>query len=382
MTQSRVPLSSRLQPIRDCLDRIGYGIEHGFVLTLEGLTRVLGHFDPRTYLERQRIVSIIPGSLPRKSDKFVVLTLFLAEQVPGFTSNFIEAIRQSQFNVVIVSNNRLLPSVRAALLEKCLALVERNNVGRDFGGYQDGISVVSRLFGPIERLVIANDSVFYLRDGLEAFVSALDGSEDWIGVSEVFEYHYHVASFLMSFGRPVLESAAFRRFWSRYRPIGTRRWIIHQGEVKLSEQLVKAGFRPHILYKAEHLRPHLQARPAQQILPLLPARVRARLARTANVEGNGSAGDIGQASADAIVSAILATNQMHAGGLLFQQLLRLPMIKRDVVYRRIHTIEEMQAALAAIEEPLRTEILADLRRRGTPDRMGPWRRLLHRHSAI
>ena len=360
------------------LQRIGYGIEHGFVLTLEGLTRVLGHFDPRIYSERQRIVSTTQGRLPRKSDKFFVLVLFLAEQVPEFTANIIEAVGQSQFNLVIVSNTSLLPSVRAALREKCLMLVERNNVGRDFGAYKDGIGLVSRLCGPVERLVIANDSMFYLRDGLAALVSALDGPEDWIGVSEVFEFHYHVASFLMSFGRPVLESAAFRRFWSRYRPIGTRRWIIHQGEVKLSEQLVEAGFRPHILYKGESLRPLLPGRPMQQIVTLLPAQVRARLAPAAA----GSSGDIGQASADAIISAILATNQMHAGGLLFQRLLGLPMIKRDVVYRRIHTIEEMQAALAAIEEPLRAEILADLRRRGTPDRLGFWRRLLQRHSAI
>src|SRR5690606_25733917 len=123
-------------------------------------------------------------------------------------------------------------------------------------------------------IVLANDSVYYLPDGLDRLLADLNGEHDFIGVSEVFDHHYHVASFLISFGPRVLQSAAFQRFWKRYLPIGTRRWAIFQGEGALTAELLQAGFRPHVLFRAQALKPHLQSPRApllSESIALLPA---------------------------------------------------------------------------------------------------------------
>ena len=375
-------LKRALATIGDALDWARHTIEHGFVLTVEGLRRLCNRLVPSIYFERMRIKRVSEGHAQKKSDKFVLLVLFPSEPLRGFTMNFIDSIKRSELNLVLVSNKPLHPATKSALLDNCLLLIERENVGRDFGGYKDGISVIFRTFGFVERLVIANDSVCYLRGGLDELLAGLDGEQDFIGVSEVFEHHYHVASFLMSFGRKVVGSEAFRRFWRRYRPLDTRRWAILQGEGRLSAELTGAGFEPHILYKAEHLRPHLQSRPAGEILSLIPGRVQKKLHGGAPAEDGAAIGPASDDLADQIVAAVRTRNQMHAGGFLFHKLLGLPIIKRDVVYRQIHSLDEVTSILKDVDNPDRDEVLADFTKRGTPAHLNPLQRLFYRHSAI
>ena len=375
------PSKRVLVAILEALDWLRHIIEHGFVLTVEGLRRLGNRLVPSVYFESMRVKRVSEGHARKKSDKFVLLMLFPGERLPGFTMNFIDAIKRSDFNLVLVSNKALTPAMQSSLREHCLLLIERENIGRDFGGYKDGISVILRTFGFVDRLVIANDSVFYLRNGLDELVAGLDGPHDLIGVSEVFEHHYHVASFLMSFGRKLVDSPAFRTFWRRYRPLDTRRWAILQGEGRLSAALTGAGFDPHILYKAEHLRSHLPGRPAGEMLARLPYRVRRKLENVPAAD-DAATEPVSEVLADEIVAAVRARNQMHAGGFLFHKLLGLPIIKRDVVYRQVHSLDEVTSIVSDLDNPDRDEVLADFTRRGTPAHLNPLKKLFYRHSAI
>src|SRR5262249_10190819 len=154
---------------------------------------------------------------------------------------------RSPLNLVVVSNAELDSYLRAQLLEKCYLLIERANLGRDFGAYKDAINIVLRRARNVDRLGLLDDSLFYFLKGLNKLVSDLDGPQEFIGVTEVFEDHYHVQSFMLSLGPSVIRSRQFRKFWQRYRPISTRRWSIHKGEVRLTRRLTKAGFSPHVL---------------------------------------------------------------------------------------------------------------------------------------
>ena len=368
----------------------GYQIEHAFVLALEGIQRLFNRLDPRVYSQAMRIRSVREGGDDKAGGKFFVLVLYCTDTLPTFTRTIIDAVVPSPFNLVIVSNAQLTDGLAEELRGKSRLLIERNNVGRDFGGYKDGIAIVLRRFD-VERLVIANDSVFYLSEGLDELLAKLDGPHDLIGVSEVYDHHYHVASFLMSFGRRVVESAVFREFWRRYKPLGSRRWAIFRGEGDLSAQLLRGGFRPHILYRAVHLRPHLANHDV--VVPLLPLQVRAWLAGSGEARSSTLLHKIGIAlkwlrgsprskpdGADLVIDEVMGRNQMHAAGLMFRKFMGLPLIKRDLYYRDVYSLDDLAAAVADQPPTLREEIMADLRRRGTAERLGPFGRLLHRHA--
>lgn len=368
----------------------GYQIEHAFVLALETVQTLFNRLDPRVHSEAMRVRSVREGGDQKAGGKFFVLVLYCTTTLPTFTRTIIEAVARSPFNLVIVSNAQLTAALTDELLGKCRLLIERNNIGRDFGGYKDGVAVVLRRFD-VERLVIANDSVFYLNEGLDDLIARLDGQHDLIGVSEVYDHHYHVASFLMSFGRRVVQSRAFREFWQGYKPLGSRRWAIFRGEGDLSAQLLRAGFRPHILYRAVHLRPYLANQDA--VLPLLPLQVRAWLAGAGEPRSTTFLHKVAIAvkrlrglppaqrqGADLVIDEVMGRNQMHAAGLMFRKFMGLPLIKRDLYYRDVYSLDDLAASLADQPPALRDEILADLRRRGNSERFGPFGRLLHRHA--
>ena len=368
----------------------GYQIEHAFVVALEAIQQLVNRLDPRVYSEAMRVRSMREGAGEKPGGKFFVLLIYCTDTLPAFTRTLIDAVARSPFNLVIVSNAQLTDGLADELRSKCRLLIERNNIGRDFGGYKDGVAIVLRRFD-VERLIIANDSVFYLSEGLDELLTRLDGPHDLIGVSEVYDHHYHVASFLMSFGRRVLQSAAFRNFWRRYKPLGSRRWAIFRGEGDLSAQLLRAGFRPYILYRAAHLHPYLVNDAA--VTPLLPLQVREWLAGSGEARSTTLAHKIGIAlkwlrgipptkrgGADLVIDEVMGRNQMHAAGLMFHKFMGLPLIKRDLYYRGVYSLDDLAATVADQPPDLREEIMADLRRRGDSERLSPFGRLLHRHG--
>lgn len=394
---------------------------------IEGLVRFWYHLNPRVYSQRLRIRNISEGYAEKKSNKYVILALYEKVTLPAFTMNLIDAVERSALNLIVVSNLALEPLLKAQLLEKCSVLIERSNLGRDFGAYRDGISILLRRFKNIERLVLLNDSLFYFNRGLDDFIARLNGDAEFIGVTEVFQFHYHVQSYALSFSARILRNKSFLRFWKRYRPISSRRWSIHNGEVALTRKLTKAGFRPHILYQAAELAPRLAARPIRELLEsvrLLPTGIRSKLYEEFNkvlsVDGNlesisaietisqgvrnvkatrnvGADKNSLQTISDQaetmekwsfeiftnrIISAIATRNQIHAGGFFFVKYLGLPIIKRDIFYREVYLLEDIHRILSEFGEPLRDEIMADLRRGGTAANLrGLWR-LLHYHGSI
>lgn len=329
--------------LTDIADDIINLIERGFVLGFEALRRAWHRLNPYLYSERLRIRRITEGLAPKASNKFAVFVVYSRSPLPNFTTNFVAALNRHSYNVIVVSNAKLDAATKTDLLRNCCLLIERVNFGRDFGGYKDGISIAFQRFPGIQRLIIANDSLYYLEKGLDELMAGLDGPEDFIGISEVFEHHYHVASFLLSFGPGVLASPEFRRFWARYRPIPTRMWAILQGDGELTRVLVEAGHRPHILFRAQSLLPKLQELSAAEIreaLALFPSALRQALSPIVEPPPVATKATANEFAA-AAVKEVMARNQMHAAGFAFMKFLSLPLLKRDIVYRELFPLQEV-----------------------------------------
>jgi Rhamnan synthesis protein F len=393
---------------------------------VEGILRVWYRLDPRLYSERLRIRSITEGNVAKKSDRYAILALYAMGTLPKFTANVIDAIDRSALNLVIVTNARLEDSTKTELLDQCHLLIERANLGRDFGAYKDAISIVLGRFKNIDRLILLNDSLFYFERGLNNLISRLNGPHEFIGLTEVFEFHYHVQSFALSFGSNVIRSKHFLRFWKKYRPISTRRWSIHKGEVSLTRRMTKAGFRPHIVFQAAELISRLSERPVREVLEslsLLPTYFRKKMYEEYDAILGGDGNPESLAAIEAIsrgirsfqtnreqpsssilqriseqaesmerwsfeifttkiVTTIAERNQMHTGGFYFMKYLGLSAIKRDIFYRGVYTLEEIHRILTSFNEPIRDEVMADLRRAGTAMHLKGFQRLLYRHGSI
>jgi hypothetical protein len=444
MAAETKPQFSRATADREYLqvDAIGAPI-HGLVgraellyivYPIEGLQRFWYHLNPRVYSEKLRIKRISEGRRARNGNRFVLFVFYARDAIPAFTQTVIDAIARRGLNLVISTNAKITPALREALLEKSCLLIERADLGRDFGGYKDGISIIERRFGTPDRLILLNDSLFYFEEGLDDFIAAFDGEQDLYAMTEVFEHHYHLGSFALSFGRKVMESKRLRKYWQSYRPISTRRWSVHKGEVALTQTLMRAGFRPHVLYYGARLLPHLLKLDDRQFLQsvrLLPVAMRRVLnvlydefqetqrsstlsainsfsrsmRRIDVVDGhvklrNASIRQMLTLNHEAavthreqerwssvnmcreVVATISARNQMHTGGFLFHKFLGMPALKRDIFFREVFTLEDVEDILGEVQEPLRDAMIADMRQKGTQRHFKGLARILSKHGSI
>jgi hypothetical protein len=406
------------------------------VYPIELLARLWYHLDPRVHFESLRIRTISKGRVEKKSDKYVLFVLYVKGKTPPFIETLFRAIGRTRLNLVISTNARIVAAQREALLEHCHLLIERADLGRDFGGYRDGIRYLLRTVESIERLILLNDSLFYIENGLDTLLAALNGEHDVIGLTEDFHLNYHIQSFALSFSGRVLKNSRFLAYWKRYRPISTRRWAIQKGERGLTRQLLRSGFAPHIIHYGAQLTAHLRSLKLGDLLDavrLLPPTHRQRLygefdeiheaqttallpsintlvkgaqrlhliadaelsdMRDSSIAQMLSASDdtaaiqeeaehwIFDAFLEKIISIISTRNQIHVGGFLFVRFLGMPAIKRDIFYREIYPLHEIDEILSQFSEPMKDHIMADLRQRGTAKLLTGLRQVLYRHGAI
>jgi len=406
------------------------------IYPIEGLTRLWHHLNPRVYSERLRIRQISEGQIERRGNRFVLFVFYGRETIPAFTQTVIDAIGRRGLNLVISTNAKISPKLRADLLEKCCLLIERADLGRDFGGYKDGISIIEKRFGTPDRLILLNDSLFFFEQGIDTLVASLDGDDDLIGMCEDLHLYYHIQSFALSFGLRVLTNKTWREYWRRFRPISTRRWAIGKGERNLTRQLMRAGFKPTILYSASALVPHLrncelteffdvirllpimarlpfwgqlqQLRSARTLAPLpVLTSLSQSIRRLQRVEAPG-ARDLHRANVQEIltisnrslvvhkqhdewateslgermVAYVADRNQIHVGGFFFMKYLGLPVMKRDIFFRELYSLEEIDEYLKDLPAELREEVLADLRQKGTAKLLAGLSKILYRHGSI
>lgn len=414
-----------------------YRFERVFIVwPIELLMRLWFHLDPRVYWERSRIRHLTEGRIARKGDRFVLLVVYGRESLPKFTRSLVDAVNRRGLNLVVSTNARIEPSLRSELLECCCLLIERADLGRDFGGYKDGMSLIEKRFGLPSRLILMNDSLFYFGQGVDSLVAALDSEDDLIAMCEDAYQYYHLQSFALSFSGKVLRNRLFRAFWRKYRPISTRFWAIHRGERGLTRCVLRAGMKPRVIYSAAQLLPHLRACGFADLLNavrLLPWLVReplyrqlnevrqtrttapipmldtlsrgmrhlhrmkggeAKELRSANVQGMLSISHQSLAAheqleewashsiGEKIVTLVADRNQIHFGGFLFMKYLGMPAFKRDLFFREVYSLEEIDEQLSALPVSSRSEILADIRQKGTVKFFTGLPRLLYSHGAI
>ena len=156
----------------------------------------------------------------------------------------VAALAQAGRRVTFISNS---PQLRAAHLARLRPyvreVVHRHNFGHDFGAYKDGIARLGDLAG-LASLVLMNDSCYGPFGGLARVDEAAAGSgADLFGVTESWDVRYHLQTYYVWIGAQALRAPAFAAFWRRLLPSQPRSMVIANGEIRLTQALLRAGLR-------------------------------------------------------------------------------------------------------------------------------------------
>jgi lipopolysaccharide biosynthesis protein len=178
-----------------------------------------------------------------------------------------------------VSNTALPDESKALLAPLTWQILERPNIGYDFGGYRDGIRVLQEAEVDMQMLVVLNDSIWW---PLCADDTALERAEtmgaDVVGMimrpygrarSRSSVRTPHLQSYFFWFDQKAIYSKGFRQFWQDYRLSSFKYNAIRYGELRLTHALVGAGLTVAPLFKFDDLLAKLQTQSSDYLCKVL-----------------------------------------------------------------------------------------------------------------
>jgi Rhamnan synthesis protein F len=153
----------------------------------------------------------------------------------------------SGYATVVISNAALSDADRAELQTLCWLMIERPNLGHDFGAWRDALLHLSRSGTlPSERLVLLNDSIWFPLLPGDRLLADLEqpgvGFTGPVWMERPGRAHAaHFQSYLLMFGPAALRHPAFMTFWQGYLASSRRESVLRRGEKGLTRAMHAAG---------------------------------------------------------------------------------------------------------------------------------------------
>ncbi|MFN7122844.1 MAG: rhamnan synthesis F family protein [Hydrogenophaga sp.] len=160
---------------------------------------------------------------------------------------------------LIISNATLSNDDKNRLFPWTWRIAERPNFGYDFGGYRDGIWLLSQWKVDPDILIILNDSIWFPLNSNETLINRMENSAaDFVGALQLDPLRQtenvppkkrpFFGSFFLMLKRDALHHPAFIRFWDRYRLTSNKYKTIRRGERGFSHALIDAGITSEAIY--------------------------------------------------------------------------------------------------------------------------------------
>lgn len=239
------------------------------------------------------------GAMPL-TERIAILVLFQPRGIARSTFFTVEHLVAEGWSVVAITNAPLADADRAALLSRTAALIERPNVGYDFGAYRDGMRWLEQTGKQPDRLILMNDSTWFpLREGDDSLrrMEALDlDLAGHIYKIESSQRHGldHVESHLLMFSRKALQHPVIKTFWRDYVQLSEREQTILRGEKGISQAVLAAGLKVGALLGREQLHSFFSTLPDDGLVAVMEEMIHHRQQDITLVKDWIAAAEVGQ----------------------------------------------------------------------------------------
>jgi hypothetical protein len=200
-----------------------------------------------------------PVPQPKSSGNLRLVCIFshfdAAGRILPYVQRYLSELSRCGFELHLVSTSPNLRSSDRLEVERAGVRVHcRENVGMDFASWQWALRHVVPL-AEVDWLLLANDSVFGPIFDLEpVFRSRFAENPDFWGITDCYEAAWHLQSYFLCIRGDVARSEAFRNVFAVDFAGLTKQSIIHNGEISLSQSLLRSGFRGSAVCPFDRLR--------------------------------------------------------------------------------------------------------------------------------
>ena len=189
----------------------------------------------------------LAGKWPLGS-KVAILVVFQPKGIARSLFLTCDHLIDQGYSPFILCNTTLSEDDRVSLLERSALLLERPNFGYDFGAYQDGIRMLSKLGCIPDRLILMNDSTWFPLRSDDTSIARMEASRDsftghaFRNETNIGRKRDHMEAHLLMFDRASLECKGFQEFWDQYPASSNRITTIEKGEKGITAAMLNAGF--------------------------------------------------------------------------------------------------------------------------------------------
>jgi Rhamnan synthesis protein F len=181
--------------------------------------------------------------------KYCVFSHFDARpRVERYVLHYLRHLKACGYEIVLVSTAPGLSDEAVNELKPvCNTVCLRENVGYDFGSFKAGITLLKQHGAKVDRLLVANDSVFGPFNDMQPLLRSMEREDiDLYGLTDSHDHGYHLQSYFISYSARVYESPVFDSFWSSVDMISSstdnfKQKIVHNYEVGGSQHFLDAG---------------------------------------------------------------------------------------------------------------------------------------------
>lgn len=181
--------------------------------------------------------------------KFCIFSHYDSDgRLERYVIHYLDQLHKAGYEVVLVSTSPSLSASDVDVLSRsCHTVCLRENVGYDFGSFRAGIQLLKVRGSKVDRLLVANDSVFGPFNDLQPLLRMMEREDvDLYGLTDSHDHGYHLQSYFISYSARVYESPIFDDFWSSVDLISNstdnfKQKIVHNYEVGGSQHFIRAG---------------------------------------------------------------------------------------------------------------------------------------------
>lgn len=165
--------------------------------------------------------------------------------IDDYVVEYLKELKKISDKIVFVSDCNIAESEYLKINDLCYKIIAKRHQEYDFGSYKIGISELSNIINDYDNLIIANDSCYVFRSLLPIFeeMESRNGVDFW-GLSQNTDgYPEHIQSYFMVFNKKIFCNQDFLNFFADVKKLDSKKSIIENYEIGLTQLLLNLGFR-------------------------------------------------------------------------------------------------------------------------------------------
>lgn len=191
-----------------------------------------------------------------------VLLIYQPAGVLGSTLHTLGYLRRHGLAPIVVSNAPLSAEDIARLQAEAYLVIERPNIGYDFGGYREGVLTALSCLPELRALHVMNDSIWFPLGGCDDALTRVQNSDaDITGLYMNCRRRDHKKAYLQSyyyrFGPKIVRAPVFERYWRKMPLIDQKHSVVRKFEHRLASYFERSGFTVSALVDRRSVTNHL-----------------------------------------------------------------------------------------------------------------------------